>query len=372
MTLIDPGERDRDLQPPDPTPVRIESVEADDLRLAPTADRALAAGTTRLQISYTALTLAASNDVRFRYRLDGFDTDWVEAGSRRTAFYTNLPPGSYAFHVEAASDDGALQDAAAVWEFRVLPAFYETMWFTALCAAAVALAVWAAWGVRLRLVKKQFALALAERMRLSREIHDTLLQSMVGIALQLDDVSEGVGRESPGSREQLVGIRRRVETFVREARQAIWDLRSSRLETIDLFSALEEFGRTAVADRPVRFTASLSGTPFALTPAMQNQLLRIGQEAITNAIRHARPDRIQLDLAFEKAAVVLRVTDDGSGFEIRGPDPGTHYGLTTMRERAEELGGRLRIDTTTRQGTTVEARVPARADAGRRETEPVA
>jgi signal transduction histidine kinase len=372
VTLIDPAERARDLQPPEPTPVRIESVEADDLRLAPTPDRTLAAGTTRLQISYTALTLASSNDVRFRYRLDGFDTEWVEAGSRRTAFYTNLSPGSYTFHVEAASDDGALQDAAAVWTFRVLPAFYETIWFTALSVTAIALAVWLAWRVRLELMKKQFALALTERMRLSREIHDTLLQSMVGIALQLDDVSEGVSRASPGSREQLVRIRRRVEAFVREARQSIWDLRSSRLETTDLFSALKEFGRLAVTDRPVRFIAGSSGTPFALPPGTQNQLLRIGQEAITNAVRHAKPARIQLDLTFEQAAVVLRVTDDGSGFEIHGEDPGAHYGLTTMRERAEELGGRLHIETSARQGTIVEARIPRPADAARRETESMA
>jgi signal transduction histidine kinase/ligand-binding sensor domain-containing protein len=368
VTIIDPAERDRDLRPPEPTPVRIESVETDDQRLDPTPDREIAAGTTRLQISYTALTLASSNDVRFRYRLDGFDTQWVEAGSRRTAFYTNLSPGTYTFHVEAASDDGALQDAAAVWTFRVLPAFYETAWFTALCAAAAALAVWIAWRVRLQLVKKQFALALVERMRLSREIHDTLLQSMVGIALQLDDVSEGVSRESPESRDQLVRIRRRVEAFVREARQSIWDLRSSKLEATDLFSALKEFGRTAVGDRPVRFAAGSTGSPFALPPGMQNQLLRIGQEAITNAIRHAKPSRVQLDLAFEEAAVVLRVTDDGSGFEAHGTDPGTHYGLATMRERAEELGGRLRIDTTSR-GTIVEAWVPRPPDTGPSATE---
>jgi signal transduction histidine kinase len=372
VTLIDPTERDRDLRPPGPTPVRIESVETDDLRLAPTPGRALAAGTTRLQISYTALTLATSNDVRFRYRLDGFDTDWVEAGSGRTAVYTNLSPGSYAFHVEAVSEDGALQDAAVVWKFRVLPAFYETVWFTAVVAASVALSLWVAWRVRLRLVKKQFALALAERTRLSREIHDTLLQSMVGIALQLDDVSESLGRESPRWRDQLVCIRRRVETYIREARQSIWELRSSRLETTDLFSALKEFGRLAIAERPVHFATSLGGAPTALPPGVQYQLLRIGQEAITNAIRHAKPERIQLDLIFENAAVVLRVADDGAGFEILEPDRSSHYGLTTMRERAEELGGQLRIDTATRQGTTVEARIPMTVDAACREMEPVA
>jgi len=357
VTLVNPDDKRVDLQPRAPAPLRIEAVVADDQDVPPVQGAALGAGMSRLQISYTALTLTASNNVRFRYRLDGLDREWLEAGSRRTSFYTNLAPGTYAFHVEATAGEGAPYGSAAVWRFRVQPAFYQSAWFYAGGALITGLVLWGAWRFRITLVKRQFSIALVERVRLSREIHDTLLQGFVGLALQLNAVSERP--DTAGSvRQHLVAIRKHVEVYIREARQAIWDLRSSQLETRDLFSLLREFGRTAVSNTTTRFTATVTGTARVVPPAVQHQLLRIGQEAIVNAVRHASASRIHMDLAYEDSSAVLRVTDDGRGLTEVPSDLQPHYGLTTMRERAEELGGRLQVSTEAGGGTVIEARVP--------------
>ena len=155
-----------------------------------------------------------------------------------------------------------------------------------------------------------------------------------------------------------MAIRRNVEIYIREARQAIWDLRSSQLETRDLFSLLREFGRTAVTNSATRFTATVTGTARVVPPAVQHQLLRIGQEAIVNAVRHASASRIQMELAYEDSTAVLRVADDGRGLAEVPSDSQPHYGLTTMRERAEEVGGGLRVSSDAGRGTVIEARVP--------------
>jgi ligand-binding sensor domain-containing protein/two-component sensor histidine kinase len=357
VTVVNPDHERVDLQPRAAAPVRIESVIANDQGLAPDRDAVLEAGTSRLQINYTALALTAPNNVRFRYRLDGLDGDWIEAGSRRTAFYTNLSPGTYAFHVEATAGEGSPYGSAALWRFTVQPTFYQTAGFYVGCALLLGVLLWGAWRFRMKLVERQFAVALAERVRLSREIHDTLLQGFVGVALQLNAVSDSP-ETTGGVRQHLVAIRRHVEAYIREARQAIWDLRTSQLETRDLFSLLKEFGRRAVTNSATRFTATVTGTARVVPPTVQHQLLRIGQEAIVNAVRHASASRIHMDLAYEDATAVLRIADDGRGLCERLTDAQPHYGLTTMRERAEELGGRLHVSTEAGRGTVIEARVP--------------
>jgi signal transduction histidine kinase/ligand-binding sensor domain-containing protein len=359
VTLVDPAElRERVAGPP---PVRIEEAVVNDQRVDPVRDVSFPAGTRRLQVSYTALTLATSSRIRFRYKLEGFDTEWVEAGTRRTAFYTNLSPRSYRFRVEALAEDGTRDTSAAAWSFSVQPAMYQTTWFQILSLGAIVLSIWVAWRFRMRLMHNQFSLVLAERARLSREIHDTLLQSLVGVALQFDHIAEKLGPSSVGARDHLVRVRRQVEAYIRDARESIWDLRSPVLETRDLAAALRDFGRNAVANETVRFTSAVSGNDRDRSPKLENQLLRIGQEAITNAIRHARAKRIHLEIAFSGTSVTLRVSDDGCGFDGEQwmTDTSRHYGLTTMRERAEELGGTLTISTQVGRGTTVEAAIPA-------------
>ena len=289
------------------------------------------------------------------------DTDWVEAGPRRTVFYTNLAPREYRFRVEAHPEDGTWTTASAQWAFRIQPAFYQTPLFYALCAMAIVAATLLVWRFRLGLVKRQFSLALAERARLSREIHDTLLQSLVGVALQFDGIANGLGPSSVGARDQLTRVRRQVEAYIRDARQSIWDLRSPVLETADLASALRLFAREAIGDRgdPVHVVGLGQGHAAAAQGGQPDPAHRTGSHHQRRP-PFGRAPRIHLDLVFGAEHVVLRVSDDGWASTAAAPTPPAthHYGLTTMRERAEELDGSLTVTSSAGGGTAIEATVP--------------
>ncbi|HQZ37561.1 MAG TPA: two-component regulator propeller domain-containing protein [Vicinamibacterales bacterium] len=347
-------------QPRRPAQVRIESVLADEQPLASSAGMTLPARTSRLQIDYSVLDLSRPMGIRFKYRLEGFDADWIDAGTRRQALYSHLPPRSYRFHIVASTMDGSWSDTSTTWAFSIRPAFYQTYWFAAVCAVAIAFGTWSAWQLRVRRIRRQFALLIGERVRLSRELHDTLLQSLVGVALQFDAVSSRLEPAAP-ARQQLIRMRKQVEEDIREARQSIWNLRTPRLEKRDLATALRESAERAAAGMPVGLEFSLHGVPDAPSPTTDEQLLRICHEAVRNAVRHARANVIKVELRCDPDATVLRVADDGQGFDPARMDAsgiGGHYGLVSMRERAEQVGGAFTLTTAAHAGTIIEARVP--------------
>lgn len=344
-----------------PAPITIEHASADGRRLEQSPDIRLPAGTSRVEIVYSQLNLGEPFKTRFRYRLDGFDPQWVEAGSRRQAFYTNLPPRSYRFEVAASTDDGGWLEPA-VWTFAIEPRFYQTSWFYVMVAVALGLTVWALWRLRLRQMQRQFALVLKERVRLSRELHDTLLQSLVGVALQFDAVAADVEASSARTQKQFVRMRKQVEEYIREARQSIWDLRSPTLQRRNLLDALRDLGEhaTTAGSSGAAFEFKVTGQAQPCSHKVEEQLLRIGGEAVTNAVRHARATRIEMTVSYDHKLVTLEVADDGCGFDLsRLPVvEEEHYGLITMRERAEELKGALVIASKANQGTRIRAVVP--------------
>ena len=248
------------------------------------------------------LTLARSNRIRFRYRLDGFDTDWVDAGPRRTVFYTNLSPRDYRFRVEAHAEDGTWSTSAADWPFTIQPAIYQTRWFYASGVTMIVACIVLAWRFRLALVRRQFSLALAERARLSREIHDTLLQSLVGVALQFDGIANALGPSSVSAREQLTRIRRQVEAYIREARQSIWDLRSPILETHDLAAALarvRQGARLATSRSASRRWSA--GTTRPVRPRSTTSCFASGRRRSPTPSATPRRRRIHLEITFGPA-----------------------------------------------------------------------
>lgn len=343
-----------------PAPVSIEQASADGRPVTITPELRLPAGTSRLEIVYSQLNLGAPFRTRFRYRLEGFDADWVEAGTRRQAFYTNLPPRAYRFQVTASKEDNTWLEPPATWVFAIEPRFYQTTWFYAGAVAMIGLAVWGLWQLRLKQVERQFALVLRERVRLSRELHDTLLQSLVGVALQFDAVAADVESSSTRTQKQFVRMRKQVEEYIREARQSIWDLRSPSLQRRDLIDAMSDVGAHAAEGGSAAFAFRVVGQRRPCSDKLEEQLLRIGREAVSNAARHARASRIDMTLEYEETHLVLEVRDDGGGFDIsRLPaQEADHYGLITMRERAEELKGRLEIISAPQHGTRVRAIMP--------------
>ena len=359
LARIDPGSVEKHRLPP---PVLIESITADEEQLDPVEGLRLPPATSKLQIDYTALGLTVPSKVRFRYILEGFDRGWVEAGTRRQAFYTRLPPGSYRFRV-AAQNDTVWNDAGASLDFSIAPTFYETAWFAALCVVLIGLAAWGGWRLRVRRERERFDLVLAERARMGREIHDTLLQSLVGVTLQFNGLASRLDPSAARLRRDLDRLRRQLEQCIREARQSILDLRSALSPAEDLGAAIRQMAAKQTQGTAVTFAIAVSGTPRACSARVRQQLLRIAQEGVVNAIRHAQAGHIRIELSYDDAAVTLRVADDGRGFDPAEPvfTPEDHWGLANMQERAEQIGAQFRLTSSPGAGTEIEAVVPLAA-----------
>jgi signal transduction histidine kinase len=297
--------------------------------------------------------------MRFRYRLVGFDSDWIDAGSARQAIYSNLAPRKYVFRVGADDGDGTWSEPEAAWAFSVSPTYYQTPWFFVALFLAIAALIGLAWQYRVKQMRAQFALIVAERVRLSREIHDTLLQSLVGVALECQDMADELGSSNHEYSERFLSLRREIEEYIREARQSIFNLRSPRLQATPLDAALRDIGERATAGK-VDFDLRVTGSAHRLPATVEEQLLRIGQEAIVNAVRHASAKMIQVELEYAPHSLTLRVTDDGAGFDTaRSMEMDGHYGLVSMRERSSQLGADFRISSASGRGTVIETVVPS-------------
>ena len=345
--------------PTDKSPVvpRIEKLVADGVAIPATPSLQLPTHTSTLQIDYAALSLTAGTKLRFRYRLEGADADWVYAGSRRQASFSNVQPGEYTFRVSATSD-GHWTGPEAVWAFSVPPPFHRTTPFYALGVTLVASVICAYWRLSLRAVRKKYALVLAERARVSREIHDTLLQSLGAISIELEVVANYLGApELAGSSIQR--LRRQIQQCVTDARQSIWELRSPGLEASDLADALRDLADNTNWGRVVNVSVSSTGRSRPCAPHAQEQLMRIVREAISNAARHGQARNVDVSIVHRRRRVTVRIADDGVGFVPEAARRnGSHCGLASMKERAERVGGRLTVTSDVGAGAVVEAELP--------------
>lgn len=358
VTVVSPGDFRTDGTP---TPVQLESIVVDGQRFPASDAVRLPPRPSLVEIEYGHLNLTAPQKTQFRYQLEGVDETWVEADQRRRAEYANLAPGTYRFRVVATANDGTWPETAAALTFTVTPLFYETWWFYGVCAMGVLGLVYTAWRLRVQQLNARFEGLLSERLRLSRVIHDTLLQSLVGVAFQCDAIAGDLAGLSPDKAERFLHLRRQVQDYIREARQSIWELRSGRLENADLPSALRKLCEQVIADRSIRLEFSVRGIVRRCADRVEQQLMLIGQEAMLNAVRHGQAQVVRVDLEYTRSTVKLRISDDGQGFDAASVnyEIAGHYGLSTMRERAQDLGGGLTIESGVGRGTAVEAVVPA-------------
>jgi signal transduction histidine kinase/ligand-binding sensor domain-containing protein len=364
VAWLDPRAVPRNLLPP---PVVIRQLTTSDKSYAITSNLVLPVHTTALRIDYTALSLSIPERVRFRYRLTGIDEDWQEVGGRREATYTNLRPGSYRFRVIAANEDGVWNEVGASFDFKIPPSFTQAPWFLAVWAAALGALVWLAYLARMRQVagglRVRYQAALAERTRIAHELHDTLLQGFTGITLQLRAIQRRFTERPQEGAEALKTVLESADTALRDARRMIWDMQAVELEGQDFAAALEVAARSATADTSAALGFTVRGDRRRLPVDVETTAFRIGREAVLNAVKHAAPRTVEVDLNYGPRALTLRVVDDGTGIPpgaMEAAARGEHFGIVGMRDRVRRAGGTLEISSELGRGTTVSVSLPIR------------
>ena len=360
LAALDPAALPQERRVPTP---RVQGIAVDGRELGPTSELVLPPNTINLRVDYSALDLSAASKLRFRYRLDGLNDAWVDAGRQRQASFMNLPPGTYQFRV-GVTRNGNWNDTASALTLVIQPPFYRTRWFVFVCTTVALLGLCGAWGLRMRTVRKKFELVLAERARVSRDLHDTLLQSLAAVGLELEALAGEAESSSTSQAAALRGLRRQVGRCIAEARQSTSELRSPRLEILDLVQELQDFADDARLGTQVAIDVAVTGRHRRCAPETQEQLLRIGQEATSNALRHAEANTIRVLLDYRHDTLSLRVSDDGRGFDTTCQLDGEHWGLRNMRERAQRIDADFSITSQAGQGTTVEAIVPLERNDG--------
>jgi signal transduction histidine kinase len=359
VAIVDPAHLVLNGVPP---PVAIERFTVDDVEQR-TAIR-IPPGHTRYSFDYAGLSFVAPSRVRYRYQLEGFDKQWTEAGTRRTAFYTNLPPGTYRFRVQAANNDGLWNESGAQLAFTIRPPFYRTVWFYLLASALIAALIVLLYRLRLRRLQSQFAAVLAERTRVAREIHDTLAQSFVGVSVQLELATQLLAHQQiDAAKRQLDDTRAYVREGIAEARRTIWDLRAATAQNT-LPTRLSRLAEQSSSNGLV-LKLNIGGTYRPLDAATESEVLRVAQEALTNINRHAQADAATIELRYDAARLALTITDDGQGFSLAEADAAHgHFGLQGMRERAAQIGAQLNVITSPGQGTRITLDLPLAPEKG--------
>lgn len=366
LAWIDPAQKLKSVVMP---PVVVESVSSNHdtfavstgaIRLGPRQDS--------FRIAYTLPALSQPKRVRFSYRLAGFG-DWTDAGARREAVFTNVPPGHFLFEVRAFVGYGVTSVASTPLPLIRLPAWYQTWWLRTLAAGLLVLLVWLAFVYRLRyerrLVADRVAVRVearyAERERIARELHDTLLSGFQGLLMH---VQVWVGNKdlSTAGRAEMNRVIDQTRGLLIQGRDRILELRSDSDEPCHAASELREFCTRFTTTCPSRIEVIDTVPEVVLPSAIAGEVLAIAQEAISNAAFHANACLIEVEFKRAKHFLQLTVSDDGCGMAAEiARDGGRdgHWGLTGMRERAQRIGAQLSIGRGRVRGTQVVLMVPS-------------
>jgi signal transduction histidine kinase/streptogramin lyase len=322
---------------------------------------------------FAALSYTNSHENRYRYKLEGFDPGWNEVGSeQRMAAYTNLDPGNYVFRVQGSNSDGVWNEQGVSLPILITPPWYRENWFRVLCAAVFLAMLWAAYRFRVRQLHHEFNMRLEggveERMRIARELHDTLLQSFQGLMFSFQAVRNLLPERTEEAVRTLDHAIREGDEAIAEGRDAIQGLRAdsaleSNLEHL-LTAEGKELAKSARAEgEPPAFQVTLEGAPQPLSPLLQDEVYRIAREILRNAFRHSHASRIEAEIAYDPRFLRLRIRDNGKGIDRKVLEQGArqgHWGLPGVRERAKRIGAQVKLWSEPGAGTEAELTVPAR------------
>jgi signal transduction histidine kinase/ligand-binding sensor domain-containing protein len=362
VARVDPQRIARNPLPP---PVVIRSVIADDVAYSPRDPQVtLPALTKTIRIDYSALSLSIPERVKYRYRLDGWESEWHAVGTRRDASYTQLDPGTYRFRVIASNNDGVWNETGATLAFTVAPAWFQTLSFKVLVALSTGALLLLLYRIRVRQVSAalgaRFDARLAERTRLARDLHDTLLQTVQVSKMTADDALDAAP-DPERMRRVVQQLSDWLGQAVREGRAALNSLRTSTVEVNDLADAFRSAADTAAGPVTLAVSVSVRGQSRDVHPIVRDEVYRVGYEAIRNAFAHSRGSRLEIRLDYT-SDLALVVADDGIGIDPITSEKGKdgRFGLRGMRERAAAVGATLTVDSSD-AGTSITLVVPRRA-----------
>jgi len=346
-----------------PALVHIEAVLADGNPFDLRGPIRVSAAQQRTTFRYVGLSLSNAERVRYRYKLEGFDHGWNEAGANREATYGNLGAGSYRFRVLASNSDGLWNGADAGVGFEVEPTLWQTWWFRSACVVCAGLGTLLVYRMRMnqltRLLNVRFEERLAERTRIAQDLHDTLLQGVLSASMQLHVVVDQLPPDSPAL-PAMNRILQLVGQVVDEGRNTLRGLRSPLEDAHDLKSSLSRIPEELGNESGVDFRVVVEGPCMPLRSVIRDDVYRVGREALVNAFRHSRASNIDVQLEYSANQLRVVVRDDGCGIDPQVLQVGRdgHWGLSGMRERAERIGARVKVLSRAGGGTEVELRVP--------------
>jgi signal transduction histidine kinase len=368
VSVIDPRHLPLNKLPP---PIQIESIIADDKPYDLKPGIRLPPNVRSLRIEFTALSLVAPEKIHFKYKLEGQNKNWHEVINERQATYTNLGPRNYRFRVIACNNSGVWNETGDTLEFSIAAAWNQTSWFYASCVAAFLAMLWGLHRLRLYQIRREFNAQLDgrvdERLRVARELHDTMLQSFQAALIQMQAARNIFARRPEKTEESLDKAINTAAGAIAEGRNAIQDLRLHPAGGGDLAQLIttagQELARSDEASgNPPVFAVTVEGARRDVAPLIQDEVYRIARELLRNAFRHSQAERIEVEIRYESRHFRLHVRDDGKGIDpevLKAGGRAGHYGLPGMRERANRFGGKLEFWSEAGAGTEAVLTVPA-------------
>jgi signal transduction histidine kinase len=301
------------------------------------------AGNHRLEFRFTGLSLVAPRKVRFEYRLEGLEKEWLDAGPRRSVNYSYLRPGDYRFWVRACNNDGVWNETGAALALTILPYFWQTWWFRGLGVLAVLLAFVGIYELRLASTRKLARL----RLRIARDLHDEVGSNLGSIAL----LSEVMPKPAGAAGEEITEVRRIALQTINSLRDIVWFLDPASDSMEELLARMRETARTMLHGTSFEFSST--GNVAGVVPSLElrRNVLPVFKEMLHNIVKHAKATRVEISVIVSSGKFELRATDNGIGFDPSAATVGN--GLKNLRRRAAELGGTLNIENQALQGTTI-------------------